>query len=141
MKILKKSIIIILTFVLLSIQVSASNNNIINMNKTETDKLIVDLIYAAAEGNVNKLNDKALYFESDCFYDMYSFVSDNDIDSNSVGEIVIDFTYPDNSSTGDIVIMANTKIWHNNREYNNAHLFEFHINSNGEIYGFNFWTY
>ena len=141
MKIIKKSIIIILTFIILSIQVNASNNSIINMNKSETDELIVDLIYASAKGDLNELNDNALYFESDCFYDMYSFISNNDIGSSNIGDIVIDFTYPDNSSTGDVVIMANTKIWYNNGEYNKAYMFEYHINSDGRIYGFTLWVY
>ena len=75
-------------------------------------------------------------------YDKYiNFVNNNEIGGEMLGDCVADLTYPDESSTGDTVLMINSKIWYDSKEYNQLNLLEFHINKDGKIYGFNVWMY
>ena len=54
--------------------------------------------------------------------------------------ITIDRIYPDTSTTGDTVLMVNT-IAQYSRGYSQAYLFEFHVNADKKIYGYNIWVY
>ena len=81
------------------------------------------------------------YLFTDQAYSAYGVICQNGyIDKPSaVSNLAIDFTYPENSSTGDTVIMANAKM--NYSGYKLLYLYEFHVNSDGKIYGVNVWEY
>lgn len=71
-----------------------------------------------------------------------NYVETNDINCSDIkGNIVADFTYPENSSTGDSVMMINAKLNCAGSNYNKMYLFELHIDANGKIYGYNIWVY
>ena len=131
---------------LFSVSVKATeqyDNNIEYMSTIECNKFIGTLVSSIVDNNVEFMYNNTSYFESRCYDSIKQYLLTNSIaDSNfTISDIIIDVTYPENSSTGDTVIMANTKIWYNNGQYNKVYLFEFHVNTTGDIYGFNVWVY
>jgi len=120
-----------------AIQVS----NIEDLSKDECEDLFKTLLIAIVNHDINFMNQYVGVFTPECYNDMYQYIQNNDIGSNVISNVTLDFTYPDESSTGDSVVMLNTKVWYDNQTYNNLYLFEFHINSSGDIYGYNIWAY
>ena len=80
-----------------------------------------------------------MYFEAQAYNSVQKFIDRQSINGSALDSLT-EVTKPNNSSTGDTVIMANYKIDIGNG-YNVVYLFEFHVNSNGKIYGFNAWEY
>ena len=58
-----------------------------------------------------------------------------------ISEKAIDIVTPQDSETSDTVLMCNIRLSNNENIYNKIYLFEFHINADGKIYGYNIWTY
>lgn len=110
-----------------------------NIESRECKNEISDIILDVLKHDEVSLRTKALYFTNDCLYDIIQYTKNNTVDSTVVTELVVDYTTPSNSSTGDTVIMANAKIYYNS--YNKLYLFEFHVNQEGKIYGYNVWVY
>lgn len=153
MKINKKILSIILS---LAIVISLNNMLIVNatnalnvvevenletMTKNDCEDIMMTLLTAILNHDTGFMYQYIGLFTSDCYDSMYKYISNNNINSTIISDVTVDFTYPDNSSTGDSVIMLNTKVWYDNQSYNLLYLFEFHINSSGDIYGYNVWTY
>lgn len=124
------------------LRVDATELKTIDFNNIETRTCrneVSDIILDILKHDESSLNVKAQYFTNDCFAEVIEYTKENDINSSIVSELVVDYTTPSNSSTGDTVIMANTKIQY--KQYNKLYMFELHVNKEGKIYGFNAWVY
>lgn len=79
------------------------------------------------------------YFTEGTMYDMIDLLKSDKFSTGRISEINVDFTYPENSTTKDSVVMCDLLI---NRDGNTlCYLVEFHLNKDGKIYGFNIWHY
>jgi hypothetical protein len=120
---------------------SSTDDNLETMTMKDCNSAINEIVTAIINNRSSVIQDNSSKFTSDAYNSINNYMSNNDIKGDGVGDITIEFTYPANSSTGDTVIMVNTKIWYSAQSYNLIYLFEFHVNSYGDIYGFNVWTY
>lgn len=138
MKTLKHYITIILLVITCVSVVNASENNtnIEKMNIKEINNLMYNLTDSYIKHNTDTIDTSV--FTDNIIGDIINYTNNNNI-GGEIRNIVVDFTYPDNSSTGDTVIMVNTKVKYS--EYDKLYLFEYHINADGKIYGFNAWVY
>lgn len=138
MKNLKHYITIILLVITCVSVVNASENNtnIEKMNIKEINSLMYNLTDSYIKHNTDTIDTSV--FTDNIIGDIINYTNNNNI-GGEIRNIVVDFTYPDNSSTGDTVIMVNTKVKYS--EYDKLYLFEYHINADGKIYGFNAWVY
>lgn len=126
------------------IKANATTQNKINfetMSKAETEQTIRSIVGVIVSNDASWIDNNYMYFTSPCFDKIKGYASNNNIIGDVISDVVVDFTYPENSTTGDTVIMANTRIWANGNTVNCVYLFEFHINSEGLIYGYNVWAY
>ena len=137
----KHLVLLISTLILIASTISASADtvNLEQMNRAKCNSVIQSIGASIINSDVQALYSNATYFETSAYESVYKFIERNSI-KGGVIDNVIEFTYPDGSSTGDSVIMSNYKISLGNG-HNVLYLFEFHINSNGKIYGFNAWEY
>lgn len=127
---------------LFSVTASASDIAALNMEEaslSECNQVMEEVIKGILNCNTSFISQNTALFSSTCYDKISKYTYNNGINGRSIDNIVIDFTYPDGSSSGDSVIMANTKIRY--AEYTKLYLFEFHIDNNGDIYGFNAWQY
>lgn len=134
---------LLITVMLLStsILVYASNNsksNIHDFTVREVNDIFYNITEGILDGNVSYTYGNI--FESDVFDELNSYGLEAKI-GGDISNIVVDFVDVPYSSTGDIVIMVNTKVDYENGKYNKLYLFEYHINANGKIYGYNVWVY
>ena len=136
------SLIMCLAIISLSSIHAEASSNVISLEKTTLSQCkdtMTNIINAVIEKDSNKLSEYSNLFVFDSFDKLSKYTTNNGINCDSMSSIAIDFTYPDNSSTGDTVIMCNTKLEYSN--YNKLYLFEFHVNKDGLIYGYNIWQY
>lgn len=113
----------------------------INLEEMTSDE--IDNFSKAILDSTLSNNKEAIAKYANCFTDekltkIYEFITNNNI-SGTVQSMVVDWVYPKYSNTGDSVLMLNAKIQLSG--YNELYLFEFHINADGKIYGYNIWTY
>lgn len=137
-------IISLITILSFTSVVYADNKSLEKATESDCNLTINSICRAIISNNKDTLLENSDYFEnstykSSAYKSVYDFMSNNDIDG-TCSNIVIDTTYPNNSSTGDFVIMANCKV-NVKQGYNLVYLFEFHVNKDGRIYGFNAWVY
>ena len=109
------------------------------MNRTECNSIIQSISTSIINNNLKSLSANSDYFEAPAYKSVADFINRDSV-KGSIIDSIIEFTYPDNSSTGDSVVMANYKLSIGNK-HNILYLFEFHINKEGRIYGFNAWEY
>lgn len=127
-----------------TLKVNATSQEKVNfetMSKTETEQIIRSIVGVTVSKDASWFDANYMYFTNPCFDKIKNYASNNNIIGDVISEVVVDFTYPENSTTGDTVIMANTRVWANGNTVNCVYLFEFHINSDGLIYGYNIWAY
>lgn len=125
-----------------SITVSASSLAALNMEEaslSECTQVVEGIVKGILNCDTSFISQNSALFSSTCYDKISKYTCNNGINGRSIDNIVIDFTYPDGSSSGDSVIMANTQIRYT--EYTKLYLFEFHVDGNGDIYGFNAWQY
>lgn len=108
----------------------------------ESNSIFTDIVEASFSHNETAVNKYRDLFESDVYNRYIEYIQNNNLKSgyDKIEECVVDFTYPENSDTGDIVIIVNTKVDYKDG-YNKIYLHEFHINNNNKVYGFNIWVY
>lgn len=129
-------IMIVSSFIVVSASETKQQNNLEKMTIRELNSVfynITDCYINHTKGN--------LPFElmtEEASKNIKDFTENNDI-NGEIRNTIVEFTYPDNSSTGDTVIMVNSKIKYEG--YDKIYLFEYHINADGKIYGFNTWVY
>lgn len=117
------------------------NNNLETATLEFRNQTVFDILTAIINKDKKYISENVSLFNSKTYEDMLNFIDNSNIANGEIGDMVVDIVTPNNSTTGDTVLMVNTKIWYNNQAYNQAYLFEFHINSSGDIYGFNIWAY
>lgn len=149
---IKASIILVLMSVVLIsntniLNIKASENqevmnyNLETMQKIDRDDYIRNIFKAIYNKDITYIQNNTALFTEDCYDKLIQYIETSNINSNNISDTVIDSITVENSSTGDFVIMLNTKIWYENQEYNKLYLTEFHINANGRVYGYNIWVY
>ena len=131
--------VFIVILLISTITAYADETNLERMDRAKCSSTMQSIGSAIINSDEQSLLYNTAYFETSAYQSVYNFIEKDSI-QGSVIDNSIEFTYPDNSSTGDSVIMMNYKLSIGNG-YNVIYLFEFHINSNGKIYGFNAWEY
>lgn len=143
MRKLTSLIAITLTVCVLTVTTYAEGNNHIynleQMNRTECNRVIQAISTSIINNNLKSLSDNSSYFVTSGYEPIVNFI-DRESVKGSIIDSTIEFTCPDESSTGDSVVMANYKLSIGDK-HNVLYLFEFHINEDGRIYGFNAWEY
>lgn len=136
---MKKIVIILLALIISIIPANASEINLETMSRAECNNIITKITNDILESNEDSLITSKEYIEDAAYRSMYNFI-ENHTNKYTISERLIEFTYPENSDTGDDVIMVNCKVPIENK-YNIIYLFEFHVNKGGKIYGCNIWQY
>jgi hypothetical protein len=111
-----------------------------NLSQKEVNRIVSSVTYGVFNNDTSDITEYAKYFTGDCFTNLYNYTMENNLEHESVVSSVIDFTYPENSSTGDTVIMVNAQILYDST-HKGLYLFEYHVDANGDIYGYNIWVY
>lgn len=119
----------------------SKNNNIEKMTKSELKSNIINIIDAAVNNNDSKILEYKDLFTDDSLERFRRGVVNQNIIDGIISGAVIDIVTPQNSETMDTVLMCNIRLANNSNIYNEICLFEFHINEDGKIYGYNVWTY
>ena len=136
-------LVVTLTVCILTVNASAEwhnqSNNLEKMNRTECNSIIQSISTSIINNKAQSLSANSDYFEPQAYKSVIDFINRDSV-KGSIIDYIIEFTYPDYSSTGDSVVMANYKLSIGNK-HNILYLFEFHINKDGKIYGFNAWEY
>lgn len=110
-----------------------------NFNEADNQSIITSIVQDIISGDAESFRNKSSYFSSNTYEKLKDYVESNTIGSMGISEIVVDRVEPDNSFTGDVVLMTNVKLTYEG--YNKLYLFEFHVNADGVIYGYNIWQY
>lgn len=134
---------IVMTSLVLTKTANADNQptNIEKMTETEMNNSIMSIIDSAINNNDNELLDYKDLFTEDCLEKYRKNVVNTNLVTGIVSEKAIDIVTPQDSETSDTVLMCNIRLSNNNNIYNKIYLFEFHINADGKIYGYNVWAY
>jgi hypothetical protein len=136
-------VIITITALILTKTTSADNQhtNIEKMTKTEMSNSIMSIIESTITSNDTELLNYKDLFTEDCLEKYRRNVVNTNIITGIISEKAIDIVTPQDSETSDTVLMCNIRLSNNENIYNKIYLFEFHINADGKIYGYNIWTY
>lgn len=145
MKKFKKLVIILAIPLILNslcnkVYANGVDDSIINMDIRSRNVLVGELIHAIVNNKQQFLYDNTTLFDNTAYDKIKDYIQNNFI-KGDIGEVVVDYVESSKSSTGDHVLMVNTKIWYDEQSYNKIYLFELHINSDGDIYGYNVWAY
>lgn len=147
-RIISVVVLIVLTVSLLyvnrnNVSAASSPSNLEDMQYSELQETALYLAQSVIFKNESLISEHRLdeLFTSSAYDKYINLVNNNEIGGEMIGDCIADVTYPDESSTGDTVLMINSKVWYNSKEYNQLNLLEFHINKDGKIYGFNVWMY
>lgn len=143
-KVAKIILCVILSISLLNSNVYAKDNNnkkynIEELNLKEQNIIIDGIIDGIINNNQSRIREYRDYIIADTYARLNKYSKNNKIEKGNIISNLYEITYPDNSSSGDTVIMKNITITYN--KYNLMYLFEFHINKEGIIYGYNVWVY
>lgn len=136
-------VIITITALILTKTTSADNQhtNIEKMTKTEMSNSIMSIIESTITSNDTELLNYKDLFTEDCLEKYRRNVVNTNIITGIISEKAIDIVTPQDSETSDTVLMCNIRLSNNENIYNKIYLFEFHINADGKIYGYNIWAY
>lgn len=136
---MKKAIYsVILTVVLLVSSVRVYASNIENMSDSEIEKLGNAVLESVLSRDSKHIENYVNCFTNETLEKLLNYINTNRIYGN-IQSTVIDWVCTSYSSTEDSVMMINVKV--ENNGYNELYLFEFHINAEGKIYGYNVWAY
>ncbi|MBO5388940.1 MAG: hypothetical protein J6A59_12590 [Lachnospiraceae bacterium] len=120
--------------------VRAIEHNFETLTYREQSQIILDIVTSVSQGVTDGIENSAPYMTEQVYTDLVNDSNDKVI-QGSIGQLAVDTIDIINSSTGDTVVMANIKVWSQAQTYNNLYLYEFHINKDGKIYGYNLWVY
>lgn len=144
----RAGVILTLICILCRLNVYAASIADVDINNLSREKLGVIMGTLINHATTHDITSAARYkqmFTPDCYDKWIQYVESNDISGKEelayTSEIVVDYTKPSQSSTGDTVVMVNIKEQYDNWRYNKLYLFEFHVNIDGDIYGYNVWQY
>lgn len=144
----KINLILLIFIMIISLNTEVKADNKIELSSTNIEQLsnkeIIDfmdlLMNTVINKNANDFIQYKEYFTEETYNDFMQYIKSNDV-YGSLKTRALDFVNVQDSNTGDSVIMANYEIITLNSEYSLAYLYEFHVNSEGKIYGYNVWVY
>lgn len=119
----------------------SKNTNIEKMTKSEVKSNITGILDAAINNDDSKILEYKDLFTEDSLEKFRRNIINKNIIDGIISETVIDVITPENSETLDTVLMCNIRLVNRDNAYNKICLFEFHINEDGKIYGYNVWKY
>lgn len=131
-------VLVVLAFSMLAVGASAHAND----EKVHPEQMTVSERYKYVNSIVNAIVENnsttgiGELFTGDCYSKLLR------LDTSFPGSVyfmVNDSVLVENSSDKDYVLISNVKV--QNGDVNNIFAFEFHINQEGKIYGFNIWSY
>lgn len=129
---------------LISEKVNATENeyNLNKYNYTVTSDILQKITRYMQKHDNSAVSQFKGYMTADTisFVDGYTYGS-TDISTDSIIGYTVDYVAPENSSTGDTVYFVNMKFKVYEKSFNIVKTFEFHINSDGKIYGINVWQF
>jgi hypothetical protein len=114
-------------------------NNILEMTEEQQKRFASDVTKAVINDDFRSILEKTYLIDSQAYYSLNAYA--REAQKGSISEMVIDYIDADKSSTKDTVIMCNAKVWYEDASYNLVYTFEYHINSNGYLYGYNIWVH
>lgn len=145
---MKKNITNIILVMILCITMSFNSyasetkvSSLEQMDMTECNNFVMQLVLDILNNKTDFIENNTAYFTENEYNEFKSYANSNKIMGDKIGQLVIDTTYPNNSSTADTVIMANIKVLSDDQACNMIYLLELHINRDGKIYGHNIWVY
>lgn len=115
------------------------NDNFEESSQYKVNNMILDLVKSTVNGDTSFVYNNITMFAGDTLSQYCDAINKVKFGSNIIKKYTIEETLPANSSTGDTVIMANVTL--DCGSETEAWLFEYHINLDGDIYGFNIWAY
>lgn len=117
------------------------HTNIEKMTMNEMNSSIMGIISSAIDSNDTELLNYKDLFTEDCLEKYRRNIVNTNLITGILSEKAIDIVKPQDSETSDTVLMCNIRLCNNENIYNKIYLFEFHINTDGKIYGYNIWAY
>lgn len=133
-------VILISVLVISVYDTRASEYNFELLTYKEQSQIVLDIITSVSQGDIDGIESSAPYMTEQVYIDLTKDSSTKIMQGN-IGQLAVDVIDVESSSTGDTVIMANAKVWTLAQTYNNLYLYEFHVNRDGKIYGYNLWVY
>lgn len=118
-----------------------SKDSLENITDTEREEFALSLTQSILSNNTDFMQANTDKFTTDVYSKLTTYIERNTLGEPAIINSCYDYITPNNSSTGDSVIMENVKIGYDDYKYNKVFLFEYHVNSNGDIYGYNIWQY
>lgn len=115
-----------------------STENIEDMTYLECKQVADYMISDIIAGRNENLSTYEKLFTEDAITEFLSYIDKSNV-KGTVSSVVIDWVYPEYSSSEDSVMFINYKVY--DGSYNNVYLLELHINKSGKIYGYNVWAY
>lgn len=114
--------------------------NVEKMNTDEVRKMTDDIISGILENDASSISKYSQCLTSEVDSQLNKYTANNNL-KGSIIERIIDYIDTKNSDTEDYVIMVNTRLQLAKAGYNELVMFEFHVNKDGKIYGYNVWAY
>jgi len=145
------SILVVISILLISLPVKAtegatrentglSTNDVTKMTQEEYTYVFTELARDVLEKQAVATDIYYNSFTQECVFNYADYVIENTLKGKSITERSVEYVTPDNSGTGDTVIMVNLKTTFI-KQYNMCYLFEYHIDTNGKISSFKVWQY
>lgn len=120
-------------------QVVPQGTNFQNISQKDLYELMKAITQCIFDKDVDNLYQYSYMFSQQSFDKLLDYCKTNTL-INTPSNYCIDYTTPSYTSTGDTTIMVNIKAY-NSDNTNTLYLFEFHINENSQIYGYQVWAY
>jgi hypothetical protein len=117
-----------------------TEKNIEGMKDNEIAQLCSGMVAGIVDNDASFLTKEYELFENATYERMMELISKSKFNGGDIVENVCDIVRVDKSSTEDMVIFVNSKVAYDDT-YKIVYSFEFHINKQGKIYGFNVWIY
>lgn len=150
-KIRVTSLIVAVSILLISIPVGAtdkasrentglSSDKVTEMTKDEYTYVFTEI---ARDSLLKDIVATDIYYNSftqECAFKYSDYVQGNSLKAGSIIERSVEYIKPENSATGDTIVMVNLKAQFI-QQYNLCYLFEYHIDTSGKICDFTVWQY
>lgn len=136
-KIYLSLVIVLLTLATYTLTIAATGFNFEGASEFDRNQKIIEIINTDLSGNEDKAYTYSDIATGNVMDKLHA--SAHESKPSSLKEVIIDTAVPSNNSTGDYVIFANATVVEG--EYTLLYLYEFHVNANNQIYGYNVWVY
>lgn len=138
----KKIISLILALVITVSPVYAQEINLETIPENRLNLYMVEITNSIIYGDFDSLVDMASLFSGSALSEIQMYISSDNYENTIPGGMIMETVKVQNSSTGDMVVFIDSKqkLGETIRD-NTAMIYEYHIDANGKIYGFNAWRY